>query len=285
VLEYWSDGLIYQYSSTPSFQHSSYSNAVSILEVQGLSKSYRQAGGETTAAIDNISCQVNAGEFVSFVGPSGCGKTTLLMSIAGLLPPTSGRVLVKGTEVTGPPANLVLLFQEYNKSLFAWRSVLGNVRFGLEARGDHSADAAKKARDLIDLVGLKGFENHYPWELSGGMQQRVAIARALAYEPEVLLMDEPFGSLDALTRLELEDTLLRLWAELKTTILFITHDIEEAIYLSDRIWVLSRRPSQIVQELRIDFPRPRDQVTTRAEARFMEIRNDIYRQISNRGAA
>jgi NitT/TauT family transport system ATP-binding protein len=208
-----------------------------------------------------------------------------LMSIAGLLPPTSGRVLVKGTEVTGPPANLVLLFQEYNKSLFAWRSVLGNVRFGLEARGDHSADAAKKAHDLIDLVGLKGFENHYPWELSGGMQQRVAIARALAYEPEVLLMDEPFGSLDALTRLELEDTLLRLWAELRTTILFITHDIEEAIYLSDRIWVLSRRPSQIVQELKIDFPRPRDQVTTRAEARFMEIRNDIYRQISNRGAA
>jgi NitT/TauT family transport system ATP-binding protein len=257
---------------------------VPILEVQGLSKSYHQAGGETTVAIGNISCQVEAGEFVSFVGPSGCGKTTLLMSIAGLLPPTSGRILVKGKEVAGPPANLVLLFQEYNKSLFAWRSVLGNVRFGLEARGDHSAGAAKKAGNLIELVGLKGFENHYPWELSGGMQQRVAIARALAYQPEVLLMDEPFGSLDALTRLELEDTLLRLWAELRTTIIFITHDIEEAIYLSDRIWVLSRRPSQIVQELRIDFPRPRDQVTTRAEARFMEIRNDIYRQISNRGA-
>ncbi|TMA87755.1 MAG: ABC transporter ATP-binding protein [Deltaproteobacteria bacterium] len=255
-----------------------------MLEVQGLSKSYRQAGGETTVAIGNISCQVEAGEFVSFVGPSGCGKTTLLMSIAGLLPPTSGRVLVKGREVAGPPADLVLLFQEYNKSLFAWRSVLGNVRFGLEARGDHSAGAAKKAGDLIELVGLKGFENHYPWELSGGMQQRVAIARALAYEPEVLLMDEPFGSLDALTRLELEDTLLRLWQELRTTILFITHDIEEAIYLSDRIWVLSRRPSQIIQELKIDFTRPRDQVTTRAEARFMQIRNDIYRQISHRGA-
>ena len=255
-----------------------------ILEVKGLSKSYRQAGGETTVAIGNISCQVEAQEFVSFVGPSGCGKTTLLMSIAGLLAPTSGGVFVRGKEVAGPPPGLVLLFQEYNKSLFAWRSVLGNVRFGLEARGDHSAGAAEKVRDLIELVGLKGFENHYPWELSGGMQQRVAIARALAYEPEVLLMDEPFGSLDALTRLELEDTLLRLWAELKTTILFITHDIEEAIYLSDRIWVLSRRPSRIVQELRIDFPRPRDQVMTRAEARFMEIRNDIYRQISNRDA-
>jgi NitT/TauT family transport system ATP-binding protein len=138
-----------------------------------------------------------------------------------------------------------------------------------------------RARALIDLVGLKGFETHYPWELSGGMQQRVAIARALAYEPQVLLMDEPFGSLDALTRLELEDALLRLWAELKTTILFITHDIEEAIYLSDRIWVLGPRPSQIIRELKIDFSRPRHQVTTRAAARFMELRNEIYRQIGN----
>ena len=252
-----------------------------ILDIQGLSKSYRQAGGAITTAIGNITCQVEAGEFVSFVGPSGCGKTTLLMSIAGLLAPSSGRVVVKGKEVVGPPPNLVLLFQEYNKSLFAWRSVLGNVRFGLDARGDRSVAAEKKAHLLLELVGLKGFEKHYPWELSGGMQQRVAIARALAYEPEVLLMDEPFGSLDALTRLDLEDALLRLWAELKTTILFITHDIEEAIYLSDRIWVLSRRPSEIIRELTIDFARPRDQVTTRAEARFMELRNDIYRQIGN----
>ena len=234
-------------------------------------------------AIENISCQIESGEFVSFVGPSGCGKTTLLMSIAGLTVPSTGKIIVNGREVSGPPPNLVLVFQEFNKSLFAWRSVLGNVRFGLEARGSRSRDAEIKAKSLIDLVGLKGFENHYPWELSGGMQQRVAIARALAYEPEVLLMDEPFGSLDALTRLELEDTLLRLWAELRTTILFITHDIEEAIYLSDRIWVLSRRPSRIVEELRIDFPRPRDQVTTRAESRFMELRNDIYQRISNHG--
>jgi len=265
--------------SKASARHSS--PPVPILDIQSLSKSYRQAGGDTTSAIGNITCQVEVGEFVSFVGPSGCGKTTLLMSIAGLLAPSSGRVVVNGKEVNGPPPNLVLLFQEYNKSLFAWRSVLGNVHFGLEARGDRSAGAESKARHLIELVGLKGFESHYPWELSGGMQQRVAIARALAYQPEVLLMDEPFGSLDALTRLELEDTLLRLWAELKTTILFITHDIEEAIYLSDRIWVLSRRPSQIMQELKIDFPRPRHQVTTRAETRFMELRNDIYRQIGN----
>jgi NitT/TauT family transport system ATP-binding protein len=252
-----------------------------ILQIENLSKSYRQLRGESTVAIGNVTCQVEAGEFVAFVGPSGCGKTTLLMCIAGLLEPTSGRVLVNGKEVKGPPANLVLVFQEYNKSLFAWRSVIGNVRFGLEARGTQGARAAAKAAELIALVGLKGFEKHYPWELSGGMQQRVAIARALAYEPEVLLMDEPFGSLDALTRLELEDTLLRVWAELRTTILFITHDIEEAIYLSDRIWVLSRRPSQIVQELGVPFPRPRNQETTRAEARFMTMRNDIYRQIGH----
>ena len=256
-----------------------------ILEVESLSKSYRQMGGEMTLAIGNISCLVEPGEFVSFVGPSGCGKTTLLMTIAGLIAPTTGRVLVKGRTVTGPPPDLVLVFQEFNKSLFAWRSVLGNVLFGLAARGKKTRESEGKARSLIELVGLKGFENHYPWELSGGMQQRVAIARALAYEPEVLLMDEPFGSLDALTRLELEDTLLRLWGELGTTILFITHDIEEAIYLSDRIWVLSRRPSQIVEELRIDFLRPRHQVTTRGEGKFMEIRNHIYQKISNESAA
>jgi NitT/TauT family transport system ATP-binding protein len=253
-----------------------------ILEVRGLSKSYRQLGGDTTVAIGDISCQVEAGEFVSFVGPSGCGKTTLLMSIAGLIAPSAGRIVVKGAEVSSPPPNLVLVFQEFNKSLFAWRSVLGNVLFGLQARRDRSHRNESQARALIELVGLKGFENHYPWELSGGMQQRVAIARALAYEPELLLMDEPFGSLDALTRLELEDTLLKLWEELGTTILFITHDIEEAIYLSDRIWVLSHRPSKIIQEICVEFGRPRNQMVTRAEPRFMELRNEIYRLISDK---
>jgi NitT/TauT family transport system ATP-binding protein len=255
-----------------------------LLEIQNLAKSYRQMGGETTVAIGEISCKIEAGEFVSFVGPSGCGKTTLLMSIAGLIAPSAGQVVIQGKEVSGPPPNLVLVFQDFNKSLFAWRSVLGNVRFGLEARGNHSRGGDGKARSLIDLVGLKGFENHYPWELSGGMQQRVAIARALAYEPEVLLMDEPFGSLDALTRLELEDTLLQLWEELGTTILFITHDIEEAIYLSDRILLLSQRPSRIIEELPIDFSRPRNQMLTRAQPGFMEIRNRIYQRIHNESA-
>ena len=255
-----------------------------LLEIQNLAKTYRQMGGETTVAIGEISCKVETGEFVSFVGPSGCGKTTLLMSIAGLIAPSAGQVVIHGKEVSGPPPNLVLVFQDFNKSLFAWRSVLGNVRFGLEARGNHSREGDGKARSLIDLVGLKGFENHYPWELSGGMQQRVAIARALAYEPEVLLMDEPFGSLDALTRLELEDTLLQLWEELGTTILFITHDIEEAIYLSDRILLLSQRPSRIIEELPRNFSRPRNQMLTRAQPGFMEIRNRIYQRIHNESA-
>jgi NitT/TauT family transport system ATP-binding protein len=257
---------------------------MSLLEIQNLSKTYRQMGGETTVAIGEISCKIEPGEFVSFVGPSGCGKTTLLMSIAGLIAPSAGQVVIHDKEVNGPPPNLVLVFQDFNKSLFAWRSVLGNVRFGLEARGHRTRQDEGKARSLIDLVGLKGFEKHYPWELSGGMQQRVAIARALAYEPEVLLMDEPFGSLDALTRLELEDTILKLWGELSTTILFITHDIEEAIYLSDRILLLSQRPSRIIEELPIDFPRPRNQMITRAQPRFMEIRNRIYQRVRNESA-
>ena len=259
-------------------------DAMHLLEVAALSKSYSQIGGESTLALDEISFQVDQEEFLSIVGPSGCGKSTLLMCIAGLIPPTSGTVKVKGVEINGPPKNLVLVFQEYNRSLFAWRSVLGNVLFGLEVRGKISREAEEKARHLISLVGLEGFERHYPWELSGGMQQRVAIARALAYEPEVLLMDEPFGSVDALTRLELEDSLLRLWKELKTTILFVTHDIDEAIYLSGRICVLNRRPSRVVQKIDVHLGRPRNQLTTRADPRFVELRSGIYRQISDEAA-
>jgi NitT/TauT family transport system ATP-binding protein len=251
-----------------------------LLEVQGLAKSYRQLNGESTPAIAHLSFEVERGEFVSLVGPSGCGKTTLLMCIAGLNAPDGGGVVVDGVKVVGPPRNLVLVFQEYNKSLFAWKSVLGNVLFGLEARGRVSEAARERARRLLQLVGLDGFERHYPWELSGGMQQRVAIARALAYEPEILLMDEPFGSVDALTRLELEDTLLKIWEDLKTTILLVTHDIEEAIYLSDKIHVLSRRPSTIVQRIDVGLLRPRNQLSTRADAKFMQLRNEIYRQIS-----
>jgi len=253
---------------------------VALLEVNRVSKSHQQLDGESTIAINEMSFQVERGEFVSIVGPSGCGKTTLLMCIAGLNPPSAGGVVVNNVQVDGPPPNLVLVFQEFNKSLFAWRSVLGNVLFGLEVRAKLSQDAEEEARKLIKLVGLEGFERHYPWELSGGMQQRVAIARALAYGPEILLMDEPFGSVDALTRLELEDGLLRIWQNLGTTILLVTHDIEEAIYLSDRIYVLSRRPSKIIQTIEVDLARPRNQITTRAQVKFMELRNEIYKQIS-----
>ncbi len=253
---------------------------MALLEVNRVSKSHQQLDGESTIAINEMSFQVERGEFVSIVGPSGCGKTTLLMCIAGLNPPSAGGVVVNNVQVDGPPSNLVLVFQEFNKSLFAWRSVLGNVLFGLEVRAKLSQDAEEEARKLIKLVGLEGFERHYPWELSGGMQQRVAIARALAYGPEILLMDEPFGSVDALTRLELEDGLLRIWQNLGTTILLVTHDIEEAIYLSDRIYVLGRRPSKIIQTIEVDLARPRNQITTRAQVKFMELRNEIYKQIS-----
>jgi NitT/TauT family transport system ATP-binding protein len=254
---------------------------MALLEVEALSKSYGGPDAASTLAIENISFQAERGEFVAFVGPSGCGKTTLLMCVAGLIAPSAGRVAVKGKAVDGPPPDLVLVFQEYNRSLFAWRSVLGNVLFGLDAKGMRGQAAEQRARRLLGLVGLEGFERHYPWQLSGGMQQRVAIARALAYEPEVLLMDEPFGSVDAMTRLELEDALLGLWTELGTTILLVTHDIEEAIYLSDRVHVLARRPSRVITTLSVPLPRPRNQVATRAEPAFMELRNNIYQRIAH----
>jgi NitT/TauT family transport system ATP-binding protein len=252
-----------------------------VLEVRLLGKEFQPLTGSPLTALSGVSFRVEAGQFVSVVGPSGCGKSTLLQCLAGLMRPTSGQVFFDGSEVTGPPEGLILLFQEYNKSLMAWRSVLGNVRFGLEGRkGVSRAEMDADARRHLELVGLRGFEQHYPWELSGGMQQRVAIARALARKPEVLLMDEPFGSLDALTRIELEDTLLRLWETLRTTILFVTHDIEEAVYLSDRIYVLSRRPARVIEELDVKLPRPRNQLTTREDPRFIQHRHHIFELIS-----
>lgn len=252
-----------------------------MLEVRELRKEFQPLSGQSVVAVGSFSFRVEAGQFVSIVGPSGCGKSTLLQCIAGLSRPTAGQVLLNGQEVTGPPEGLILLFQEYNKSLMAWRSVLRNVRFGLENRSGMSrSQIDAEAWCTLELVGLKGFEAHYPWELSGGMQQRVAIARALVRRPEVLLMDEPFGSLDALTRIELEDTLLRLWESLHATILFVTHDIEEAVYLSDRVCVLSRRPSRIIEEIEVKLERPRNQLTTREDPRFIQTRHRIFELIS-----
>ena len=252
-----------------------------MLEVRELRKEFQPLSGQPLVALGSVSFRVEAGQFVSIVGPSGCGKSTLLQCIAGLSRPSAGRVLLHGREVTGPPEGLILLFQEYNKSLMAWRSVLRNVRFGLENRAGMSrVEMDAEARRYLELVGLKGFEAHYPWELSGGMQQRVAIARALVRRPEVMLMDEPFGSLDALTRIELEDALLRLWESLRATILFVTHDIEEAVYLSDRVYVLSCRPSQVIEEIEVKLERPRNQLTTREDPRFIQARRHIFELIS-----
>ena len=252
-----------------------------MLEVRELRKEFQPLSGQPVVALGSVSFRVESGQFVSIVGPSGCGKSTLLQCIAGLSRPSAGRVLLHGREVTGPPEGLILLFQEYNKSLMAWRSVLRNVRFGLENRSGMSrVEMDAEARRYIELVGLKGFEAHYPWELSGGMQQRVAIARALVRRPEVMLMDEPFGSLDALTRIELEDALLRLWESLRATILFVTHDIEEAVYLSDRAYVLSCRPAQVIEEIEVKLERPRNQLTTREDPRFIGARRHVFELIS-----
>ena len=251
-----------------------------MLEVRALRKEFQPLSGPPVTALGDVSFRVEAGQFVSVVGPSGCGKSTLLQCLAGLLRPTAGQVLFDGREVTGPPEGLILLFQEYNRSLMAWRTVLGNVRFALEGRGASRSAMDAEARRYLALVGLGGFERHRPWELSGGMQQRVAIARALARKPNVLLMDEPFGSLDALTRIELEDTLLGLWRTLRTTILFVTHDIEEAVYLSDRVHVLSRRPARVIEDIEVTLERPRHQLTTREDARFIKHRHRIFELIS-----
>ncbi len=252
-----------------------------MLDVRELKKEFQPLSGKPVVAIGSVSFRVEAGQFVSIVGPSGCGKSSLLLCIAGLSRPTSGRVLLHERPVTGPPEGLILLFQEYNKSLMPWRSVLKNVCFGLENRPGMSRDHVEaEARRYVELVGLRGFESHHPWELSGGMQQRVAIARALVRRPEVLLMDEPFGSLDALTRIELEDTLLRLWESLGATILFVTHDIEEAVYLSDRVYVLSRRPSRVIEEIDVKLERPRNQLSTREDPRFIQARHHVFELIS-----
>lgn len=250
---------------------------VVMLSVEHLRKEYQQLSGASTLAVRDVSFSVERGRFASIVGPSGCGKTTLLMCLAGLARPSSGRVLVDGVEVTGPPATVALVFQDYAKSLLPWRTVIGNVRLGLEAHGRAGID--ERAQHHLALVGLDAFAKHYPWELSGGMQQRVAIARALAYGPAVLMMDEPFGSVDALTRLDLEDMLLGVWKELGTTILFVTHDLEEAVYLSDDIHVLSGRPSEIVLSIESKLPRPRDQLATREHAEFLEHRHAVYARI------
>jgi NitT/TauT family transport system ATP-binding protein len=246
-----------------------------LLRAEQLRKTYTK-GEREVPACENISFSVNKGEFVCIVGPSGCGKTTLLKCVCHLLKPTAGKVFVNDKEIHSPPKEMILIFQDYSRSLFPWRTVLKNVLFVLEKKDLSKKERMGIAKSALASVYLTGFENHYPWELSGGMQQRVAIARAIAFNPDILLMDEPFASVDAQTRSDLEDTILEIWSRYSQTILLVTHDIEEAIYLADRVLVLSQRPSEIREEIQIDLERPRNQLTTKEDKRFIEYRHYIY---------
>jgi len=226
--------------------------------------------GERSTALAGINLNIMKGEFLAIVGPSGCGKSTFLEIVAGLIKPTSGSIYIDGVPITGPDHNRGIVFQGY--ALFPWRTVMGNVAYGLEEKG--VSDIEKNCREYISLVGLSGFEDHYPHELSGGMKQRVAIARALAYDPDILLMDEPFAALDAQTREVLQGELLRIWNETKKTVLFVTHNIEEAVFLADRIAVMSGRPGVIKKVIEVPLSRPRSE-EHRLIQDFMRLRHDV----------
>jgi len=213
-------------------------------------------------ALENINFDVEDGEFICILGPSGCGKTTLLRIVAGLETQTSGEITLNGVPITGPDPKRGMVFQQY--SLFPWRTVIDNITFGLEMQGMGKGEARKQVEKYLDLVGLKQFRNSYPHELSGGMQQRAAIARALANEPEVLLMDEPFGALDAQTRNVLQDELLKIWEQKHVTFLFVTHSVDEAVFLSDRIVVMTSRPGRVKEIIKVELPRPRNRTSPEA---------------------
>jgi len=249
-----------------------------VLRVTGLGKVYGR-GGDATVAIKSLSFEVRANEFLSIVGPSGCGKTTLLKCAAGLMVPTSGEVVFDGRRVDGPMERMALVFQEYGRSLFPWMTVAQNVGFPLRRKRLDRRRQRQLVAESLQAVALGDFAKRYPWQLSGGMQQRVAIARALAYQPQIMLMDEPFASVDAQTRADLEDLVLRVWTEFKVTVLFVTHDIDEAIYLGDCVLVLTSRPTEIKEVVQVPLPRPRDQVATKEEPAFAHLRAHVYRSI------
>lgn len=224
---------------------------------------------ERFQAVDNVSIDIRPGEFICILGPSGCGKSTLLGALAGHLAPSAGDLLVDNRPVNGPSPERGMVFQQH--TLFPWKRVIDNVAFGLKMRGMNKAERHQKAREIISLVGLDGFETRWPSQLSGGMQQRVEIARVLVNQPRLLLMDEPFGALDAQTRLDMQQLLLDIWSKIRTTVVFVTHDIDEALFLADRILVMSPRPGQIIEDLRLQFARPRDtDLVTSSE--FMQLK-------------
>ena len=250
---------------------------MSKLQAIDISMEYYQARtGRRLRAIESLSMAIEDGEFVSVVGPSGCGKTTFLKIVDGLIQPTGGRLLLDGNLITQSSQDRALVFQD--SSLFPWYTVVRNVAYGLECLGVKAAEARQRAQPFIEMVGLAGFEQHFPYELSGGMQQRVNLARALAVNPELLLMDEPFAALDAQTRELMQAELLNIWKQSGKTVLFITHAIGEAVYLSDRVVVLGARPSRVIADVRIDLPRPRD-LSVKRNPRFLEIEDQIWKLI------
>jgi NitT/TauT family transport system ATP-binding protein len=262
-----------------------------MLAVEGLRKTFD--GPPPLEVLAGIDFTVGEGEFVSVVGPSGCGKTTLLLLLSGLQRPDSGAVRFAGKPVRdATPEGVAIVFQDYSRSLLPWKTNLGNVLFGMRrVNGMPPAQKTERATDLLEAVGLTGFADRYPWQLSGGMQQRVAIARGLASQSRLLLLDEPLASVDAQTRADLQDLLLGIAERYRQTCVLVTHDVEEAIYMGDRIVVLSGRPSRVVREITVPLSRPRDQIETREQATFLEIRHDVLSLIRNerravsRGAA
>jgi NitT/TauT family transport system ATP-binding protein len=231
----------------------------------------------TVVAFRNVELNVSSNEVLCIVGPSGCGKTTLLRCIGGLLAPSSGQVLIDGQIVNSPRSGVAIVFQHFG--LLPWKTVVGNVAFGLKIDGVSGRHLADRVEHYIRLVGLAGFENHYPYQLSGGMQQRVGLARALATHPEILLMDEPFASVDAQTREVLQEELLRLHERERKTMVFITHSIDEALVLGDRVAVMATRPGRVKEVLTVNFARPRDPAAVRAEPRYTELRKHIWEEL------
>ena len=248
------------------------------LEVDGLTKAYARGHGKAVPVLDNVSFAVADLEFVAIVGPSGCGKSTLLRIVNGLTPYDSGMIRIDSTPVTGPGHGLGMVFQSFD--LFPWRTAIGNVEFGMEMLNVPKRECRERAQRWMQRVGLTGFENAYPHELSGGMQQRVGIARALAIEPKVLLMDEPFGALDVQTRDLLQDELLAIWQNERKTVLFVTHSIEEAIYLADRIVLLTPRPAKVERVLSVPFGRPRSE-DVKSDPDFVELRREIWQSLKH----
>jgi NitT/TauT family transport system ATP-binding protein len=251
------------------------SNGEIKLEARNISKTFTRREHEVEVLRD-VSVHVETGQFVSIVGASGCGKTTLLRILDGLIPPSRGEILVNGHPVDGPGHDRAFVFQQ--DALFPWRTVHDNVVFGLEVQGKHKGELSERAQHFVEMVGLAGFEQHFPHELSGGMRQRANLARALTVDPDVLLMDEPFASLDAQTREIMQSELLKIWQMANKTVLFITHQIDEAVYLSDRVVVMTARPGRIKSVLEVDIPRPRE-LSIKRTPQFLDLVDEIWRLI------